>query len=54
MEDVKKKVYIYTCVSTAMQIDDYSLEEQRTRMKAFAVGPGKMSYLRSWYVWQQK
>ena len=32
----KQKVYIYTRVSTAMQIDGYSLEAQRTRMKAFA------------------
>ena len=30
------KVYIYTRVSTAMQIDGSSLEAQRTRMKAFA------------------
>ena len=33
---MKKKVYIYTRVSTAMQIDGYSLDAQRTRMKAFA------------------
>ena len=31
-----KKVYIYTRVSTSMQIDGYSLDAQRTRMKAFA------------------
>lgn len=31
----KAKVYIYTRVSTAMQIDGYSLDAQRTRMKAF-------------------
>ena len=36
VEELKKKVYIYTRVSTAMQIDGYSLEAQRTRMKAFA------------------
>lgn len=36
MKKEKKKVYIYTRVSTAMQIDGYSLEAQRTRMKAFA------------------
>lgn len=30
------KVYTYTRVSTAMQIDGYSLEAQKTRMKAFA------------------
>lgn len=32
----KIKVYIYTRVSTAMQIDGYSLDAQKTRMKAFA------------------
>lgn len=32
----KIKVYIYTRVSTAMQIDGYSLEAQRNRMKAYA------------------
>ena len=32
----KTKVYIYTRVSTAMQIDGYSLDAQRTRMKAYA------------------
>ena len=31
----KTKVYIYTRVSTSMQIDGYSLDAQRTRMKAF-------------------
>ncbi len=36
MEKKKTKVYIYTRVSTAMQIDGYSLEAQRTRMLAFA------------------
>ena len=32
----KTKVYIYTRVSTAMQIDGYSLDAQKTRMKAYA------------------
>ncbi len=32
----KIKVYTYTRVSTAMQIDGYSLEAQKNRMKAFA------------------
>ena len=32
----KTKVYIYTRVSTAMQIDGYSLEAQKNRMKAYA------------------
>lgn len=36
MDKLKAKVYIYTRVSTAMQIDGYSLEAQRTRMRAFA------------------
>ena len=31
----KTKVYIYTRVSTTMQIDGFSLEVQKTRMKAF-------------------
>lgn len=31
----KVKCYIYTRVSTAMQIDGYSLEAQKTKMKAF-------------------
>ena len=30
------KVYTYTRVSTAMQIDGYSLEAQRARLKAYA------------------
>ena len=30
MKESKIKVYIYTRVSTAMQIDGYSLEAQRT------------------------
>ena len=32
----REKVYIYTRVSTAMQIDGYSLDAQKTRMKSFA------------------
>ena len=32
----KTKVYIYTRVSTAMQIDGYSLDAQKSRMKAYA------------------
>ena len=36
MNQEKKKVYVYNRVSTAMQIDGYSLEAQRTRMRAFA------------------
>ena len=31
----KTKVYIYTRVSTSMQIDGYSLDAQKSRMKAF-------------------
>lgn len=36
MKKGKTKVYIYTRVSTAMQIDGYSLDAQKTRMKAYA------------------
>ena len=31
----KAKVYLYTRVSTSMQIDGYSLDAQKSRMKAF-------------------
>jgi len=31
----KRKVYIYTRVSTSIQIDGYSLDAQKSRMKAF-------------------
>ena len=34
-QEMKTKVYIYTRVSTTMQIDGFSLEAQKTRMKAF-------------------
>ena len=34
MSKEKIKVYLYTRVSTAMQIDGYSLEAQKTKMKA--------------------
>lgn len=36
MKKEKVKVYTYIRVSTAMQIDGYSLDAQKTRMKAFA------------------
>ena len=36
MSRKKTKVYTYTRVSTAMQIDGYSLDAQKARMKAFA------------------
>ncbi len=36
MSKEKVKVYTYTRVSTAMQIDGYSLDAQKARMKAFA------------------
>ena len=36
MKKDKIKVYVYTRVSTAMQIDGYSLDAQKSRMKAFA------------------
>ena len=35
MSKEKIKVYLYTRVSTAMQIDGYSLEAQKTKMKAY-------------------
>ena len=35
MNKAKVKVYIYTRVSTSMQIDGYSLDAQKSRMKAF-------------------
>lgn len=35
MSREKVKVYIYTRVSTSMQIDGYSLDVQKSRMKAF-------------------
>ena len=36
MDKKKVKVYTYTRVSTTMQIDGYSLDAQKSRMKAFA------------------
>lgn len=33
MNNKKTKVYIYTRVSTVMQIDGYSLEAQKNKMK---------------------
>ena len=36
MAAAKIKVYTYTRVSTTMQVDGYSLEAQKTRMRAFA------------------
>lgn len=33
----KIKVYLYTRVSTSIQIEGYSLEAQKSRMKAFAI-----------------
>ena len=33
MGKARTKVYIYTRVSTAMQIDGYSLDSQKARMK---------------------
>ena len=35
MSKEKVKVYLYTRVSTSMQIDGYSLDAQKSRMKAF-------------------
>ena len=36
MSTGKVKVYTYTRVSTAMQVDGYSLEAQKAKMKSFA------------------
>ena len=36
MAEKRIKVYTYTRVSTTMQIDGYSLDAQKARMKAFA------------------
>lgn len=36
MSEERKQVYTYTRVSTTMQIDGYSLDAQKARMKAFA------------------
>lgn len=33
---MRKKCYIYTRVSTAMQVDGYSLEAQKERLMKFA------------------
>ena len=35
MKKEKIKVYLYTRVSTTMQIDGYSLDAQKTKRKAF-------------------
>ena len=35
MSKEKIKVYLYTRVSTIMQIDEYSLDAQKTKMTAF-------------------
>lgn len=35
MSKEKIKMYLYTRVSTTMQIDGYSLDAQKTKMKAF-------------------
>lgn len=37
MTKEKIKVYLYTRVSTTMQIDGYSLDAQKTKMKAFVI-----------------
>ena len=36
MKKEKTKVYTYTRVSTAMQVDGYSLDAQKAKMKAYA------------------
>lgn len=56
MKKEKIKVYTYTRVSNAMQVDGYSLDAQKAKMKAyaFALRYCKVSYLWSWDVWEQK
>ena len=36
VKEKRTRVYTYTRVSTAMQIDGYSLDAQKSRIKAFA------------------
>ena len=36
MKKERTKVYTYTRVSTAIQVDGYSLDAQKNKMKAFA------------------
>ena len=36
MKNERTKVYIYTRVSTTMQVEGYSLDAQKARMKSFA------------------
>ena len=36
MKKEKIKVYNYTRISTAMQVDGYPLDTQKTKMKAYA------------------
>ena len=36
MQKEKIRVYTYTRVSTAMQVDGYSLDAQKAKMKAYA------------------
>jgi DNA invertase Pin-like site-specific DNA recombinase len=52
MSDGKIKVYTYTRVSTAMQVDGYSLDAQKARMKAFAEFNGYEDRRRIWGRWK--
>ena len=43
MREEKIKVYTYTRVSTTMQVDGYSLDAQKAKMKAYADYSGRAS-----------
>lgn len=48
MSKEKIKVYLYTRVSTTMQIDGYSLDAQKTKMKALTEWFTRRSGLNKW------
>lgn len=48
MSKEKIKVYLYTHVSTTMQIDGYSLDAQKTKMKALTEWFTRRSALNKW------
>ena len=45
MSKEKIKVYLYTRVSPSMQIDGYSLEAQKTKMKAVPVAKSQIVHI---------
>ena len=48
MSKEKIKVYLYTRVSTTMQIDGYFLDAQKTKMKALTEWFTRRSALNKW------